>query len=173
VTDRRIAGFTLFEVLIAMVILAVGALGLMALQLHGMRASRQNAYHSSALIMAAELAEIMRANPPVAGQANSYLFDFRATANAVTSAQQCYTEACSPRQFAAFSISEWQARLQDALPGARAVVCRDSTAQQVLQWSCSPQPDSRTIAIKIGWRPDNIDNALLPRVVLHVMPGHS
>lgn len=172
-TDRRISGFTLFEVLIAMMILAVGAIGLIALQLHGMRASRQNAYHSSALIMAAELAEIMRANPPVAGQANPYLFDFRASTNAVTSAQQCYTVACSPQQFATFSVSEWQARLQDALPGARAVVCGDGTSPQVLQWSCQTQPNSRTIAIKIGWRPDNIDNALLPRVVLHVVPGRS
>lgn len=168
-TGRKTSGFTLFEVLIALVILAAAAIGLISLQLHGMRSNRQSAYQSSALILATELAEIMRANPPRSGQPNPYLFEFEASTSPVPAKVQCYTAPCLPQEFAAFSISEWQARLQDALPAARAVVCLDSTPPETPQWTCPAADGGRTMAIKIGWRAATTDSTPPPRLILPVV----
>lgn len=167
----KMSGFTLFEVLIAMVILAIGTVALMTLQLHGMRSNRQSAYQSEALIMATELADIMRANPPRSGQPNPYRFTFNAAGSTTPAPKQCYTEVCTPPEFAAFSISEWQQRLQQAFPEARAVVCLDDTPQASREWDCNATAGSRTMAIKIGWRTAHAGATAPPQLVLHVMPG--
>jgi type IV pilus assembly protein PilV len=58
----RLGGFTLVEVLVALVVLAVGMLG-MALLLHaGLQSSRSALEHAQAVNLAADLAERMRAN---------------------------------------------------------------------------------------------------------------
>jgi len=58
----RVGGFTLVEVLVALVVLAVGMLG-MALLLHaGLQGSRTALEHAQAVNLAADMAERMRAN---------------------------------------------------------------------------------------------------------------
>jgi len=58
----RVGGFTLVEVLVALVVLAVGMLG-MALLLHeGLQSSRIALEHAQAVNLAADMAERMRAN---------------------------------------------------------------------------------------------------------------
>ncbi|CAL1241509.1 type IV pilus modification protein PilV [Candidatus Methylocalor cossyra] len=59
---RRHAGFTLLEVLVAMVVLAIGLLGLAGLQNSGLR-SDLSAYHrSQATLLAYTILDAMRAN---------------------------------------------------------------------------------------------------------------
>jgi len=171
VSGSKNSGFTLFEVLIAMVILAIGIIALLTLQLHGMRSIRHSAYQSEALIMATELADIMRANPPRSGQPNPYRFTFNAAGGSVPAPKQCYTAVCTPQEFAAFSIGEWQERLQQAFPEASAVVCVDDTPQATREWDCTASDNSRTMAIKIGWRSAGASATAPPQLVLHVMPG--
>ena len=59
---RTHSGFTLVEVLIALVVLSIGMLGIAALYLESMRASRTALYRTDAVNLAADLADRIRAN---------------------------------------------------------------------------------------------------------------
>jgi type IV pilus assembly protein PilV len=60
---RRHAGFTLVEVLVALVVLAVGLLGIAGLYVEGLRAGRTAVYRSAAVTLASDMADRIRANP--------------------------------------------------------------------------------------------------------------
>ena len=55
-------GYTLVEVLVAWLVLSVGLLGVAALQLEGLRASRVALLHAQAAILVADMADRIRAN---------------------------------------------------------------------------------------------------------------
>jgi type IV pilus assembly protein PilV len=56
------AGFTLVEALVALVVLSIGMLGIAALYMETLRASRSALYRTEAVTMAADLADRIRAN---------------------------------------------------------------------------------------------------------------
>jgi type IV pilus assembly protein PilV len=58
----RVAGFTLVEALVALVVLSIGMLGIAALYMETLRASRSALYRTEAVTMAADLADRIRAN---------------------------------------------------------------------------------------------------------------
>ncbi|MDH3452632.1 MAG: type IV pilus modification protein PilV [Gammaproteobacteria bacterium] len=59
-------GFTLVEVLVALVVMAVGMLGIAALYVEGLRAGRTAIYRTAAVSLAADMADRIRANPNAA-----------------------------------------------------------------------------------------------------------
>lgn len=59
----RSGGFTLVEVLVALVVLAVGLLGIAGLYVEGLRAGRTSVYRSAAVMLAADMADRIRLNP--------------------------------------------------------------------------------------------------------------
>ena len=63
---RRSRGATLIEVLIAVLVLAVGILGLMGLQINGKRTTYEALQRSAAVNLAQDMINRMRANPNVA-----------------------------------------------------------------------------------------------------------
>lgn len=69
--ERRTArGFTLVEVLIALLVLSIGMLGIAALYLETLRASRSALVRTQAVTLAGSLADRMRANRSPAGVYN-------------------------------------------------------------------------------------------------------
>jgi type IV pilus assembly protein PilV len=62
VRQGRAAGFTLVEALVALVVLSIGMLGIAALYMETLRASRSALYRTEAVTMAADLADRIRAN---------------------------------------------------------------------------------------------------------------
>lgn len=55
-------GFSLVEVLVAMVVMAVGLLGIAGLYVDGLRAGRASLYRTTAVTLAADMADRIRAN---------------------------------------------------------------------------------------------------------------
>lgn len=62
-TQVRMHGFTLVEVLVALVVMAVGLLGIAGLYVEGLRAGRTSVYRSAAVTLASDMADRIRANP--------------------------------------------------------------------------------------------------------------
>jgi type IV pilus assembly protein PilV len=67
---RQVAGFTMVEVLVAVLLLAVGLVGALAMQAHAMRTRQESALLTEAMQAAATLADRIRAN---AAQSSAYL----------------------------------------------------------------------------------------------------
>ncbi|MDD2800392.1 MAG: type IV pilus modification protein PilV [Methylobacter sp.] len=107
-------GFTLIEVLIAMLVLAVGLLGLAGLQATSLK-NNQSAYNrSQATQLAYDLADRMRAN--VAGK-TTY------TTGTATATAACLTTAgCSKEAMAENDLKEWNDAITATLPGGTGTI---------------------------------------------------
>ncbi len=146
--SNRSSGFTMIEVLVAMLVIGTGALAMVMLQLHALRSSRDNGLQARAAIMAAELAELRAAHHAMtADGADPYLFVFDAGKAPGASGAGCASSPCDAAGFAHAAIADWTARLARDFPGARATVCRDSAADG---WQCDGNPAS-PVMVKLGW----------------------
>ena len=110
----RQRGFTLIEAMVALVVLAVGMLGIAGLYVTTLRSGGGAIYRMQAVSLAADLADRIRANR---GANVAY-----AGAAAVN---YCYGAAsvdCAPPLMAANDLLVWQQQIAAVLPGGNGVV---------------------------------------------------
>jgi len=114
---KRVAGFTLVEVLIALIILSVGMLGIAGLYVHSMQAGRTSLFRHHAVTLAGDVADRIRANPRAAAAYGL------AGAN-----NNCVNGGidCSPAQMAANDIDLWDQQAADTLPNGTVTVVFDN-----------------------------------------------
>lgn len=186
---RRATGFTLIEVLVSIVVLSFGLLGMVGLQAASLQANRDARLQSTAVVLARELAEMMRGNKDQAlltTSGNPYLLagDLSSPLTPPTASyclsvgQNCGTDRAAVAQA---ELTDWLARVDDALPGARVNICRDSApfgSDGTAVWACTSTNTSDPILVKIGWsRPSTktgdttVNQAAQPSIVLPVTPG--
>jgi type IV pilus assembly protein PilV len=106
-------GFTLIEVMVAVLILAIGLLGLAQLQITSLKDNQSAYFRSQASSFASDIFERMRANhtDSVLGK-----YDLAVTANA----------SSAPSTLAQKDINEWLTQLDEILPnGDGAISCTD------------------------------------------------
>ncbi len=116
------AGFTLIEILIAMLVLSVGLIGMAGLQASGLKNNVGAYKRSQATLLAYDLADRMRAN--VQG-ANTYTTVLPSAAAAQAS---CLTLAgCTAAQMAQNDLFEWNAAINSILTAATATINVDAT----------------------------------------------
>jgi len=185
-------GFTLVEVLVAIVVLSFGVLGVVGMQVAALQSNKEARNQSVAVALGRELGDMMRSNKDIAllttnSTVNPYLIDFNGTVPTTTT--NCFTGACATTlAVAQFNVRDWLTRVKAALPGARVVVCFDDepydTADGRPQWDCNGGTDSPAV-VKIGWTQKSINSsateveradgvgsgAARPIVILPLIPG--
>ena len=164
-------GFTLIEILVAIVVLSFGLLGMVGIQAMAIKSNNDAKQQSVAVQMATELSDMMRGNMKVAilttagtgVGANPYLKPAKVSLDSYTSAAtpQCFaaTALClNPTDVANWEIDNWLVRIQNQYVGAAAQVqiCFDNNpydAAGLPQWGCSGVAGTpgNPISIKIGW----------------------
>jgi len=109
VTQQRQRGFSLLEVMIAVVIVSIGFLATARMQIEGLRASQSAYFISQANFMVREMSDRMRANP--AGVALNAYKDI--STSALTSWPQCMNSqtVCTPDEVAAADLAAWSRHL--------------------------------------------------------------
>lgn len=112
-TRHKEGGATLIEVLVTMVVLAIGLLGLAGLQITSVQSNHSAYYRSQATLLAYDLADRMRSNRTEALD-NGYIVDFpsSSTENSVSGSQSEKDKA------------EWLNKLADTLPSGTGKVER-------------------------------------------------
>ena len=159
-TRALMHGFTLLEILIAVLLLAVGIVGGVAMQLTALRMRHQAALLSQATYVAAGLAERMRANAAqmhLADGANPYLmldYDALAEPDPPAPSALCYGGACDSAQLAMFDLYEVKVQVSQHLPAGRIQVCRDGSVKP--GWTCGGAAGA-PVVVKVGWRGKNPD----------------
>ena len=116
----RMGGFTLVEVLVAVLVLGVGLLGIVTLQSRSLQYNQQAYLYSQAVFLANDVAERMRANTE---QLGSYEIDYGTTVTGV-SLTQCMSTNCSELQIARWDLAVWKNALAAALPGGDGSITR-------------------------------------------------
>lgn len=111
---KQLAGFTLIEVLVSMVILAVGILALISLQINAMRNTQGGYMRAQASLMAYDITDRMRANTP-AVTAQNYDIALLAASPVVVTCLGIAAD-CTSQQLAAFDVEQWRTILANYLP---------------------------------------------------------
>ena len=111
---RRTAGFTLIEVLVAMVVMAIGMLGIAGMYVHSLQAGRTSQLRTQAVNLASDVADRIRANPQggiayIGGGANQTCDD---------------ATPCSALDLASYDIWLWNQQRDAAMPAGTAVTVR-------------------------------------------------
>lgn len=158
-------GFTLLEVLIAIVIFSIGLFGIAGLQASGMRYTQASQLRLVAVAQAEAMADRMRASPAgfVAGHYNLEGATLNgAMPTAFLNNKNCLTDSCTREELAIFDLVTWNAPTNvngtntresnaDVLPGGTGAVCLDSTPDDgnSTDWACDNL--GAIYVIKVEW----------------------
>ncbi len=113
------AGFTLLEVLIALLVLSVGLLGLAALQLTSLQYNTGSYLRTQATFLAYDILDRMRANAIAVANLDGTGYD-QPTTTAVSAPTNCDTTTCTSAQLAAYDVRKFYDRAAATLPNAAA-----------------------------------------------------
>ena len=148
--DTRIqGGFSLLEVLIALVIMSVGMLGIAGLYVESMQAGRTSIFRHNAVTLASDVADRIRANPTggvdyqgAGGNNNCVLGNVN----------------CDPAQMAANDIDLWATQAAAMLPNGQVTITYDDTV--------TPP----TYLIQIGWVEANENQSYTIQIPVNASP---
>jgi type IV pilus assembly protein PilV len=141
-------GMTLIEILVSLLILAVGLLGMSGLQTVSLRNSQSAYFRTQANILSSDVAERIRAN--TRGIVNGNYDNNDGEVNVA-----CNTLAgCSASSMAGNDMAEWKAALASNLPSGVGTVCLDSNAEDGTIAITACDGSGTMMAIKIWWDED-------------------
>lgn len=114
-------GVGLVEVLVAMLVLAIGVLGFVALQYRAVEATAESSYRVQAINIARDLAERVRVNRGVVA---TYMQEMGDPDNQTTSTVNCFTTNCSPAELADFDVSQVTTRARSVGMTMNVIECQ-------------------------------------------------
>lgn len=159
-------GMSLIESIVSLVILAIGVMGLLGVQLRTLTDQQQGVQRATAMRLADELFEKVKANPsnafsmtaPLGAAQWAWMGNYAIVwGTAPANNPDCAAAACTGLQRAQFDIRQWRLRLTNSLPGSDV--------------SVQVSPDSaRQLIVIIGWplKESGADAGLLTPFVLNI-----
>lgn len=150
------AGATLMEALIAIVLLSMCALAYASLQLRGLSSSNSAMWRSKAVMLAYEMTDRLRTNAVglTAGNYNN----LTGTPAVVTDCGQAAT--CVPSRMAQFDHYTWNVAVARDLPAGVGVVCLDSTPDDGDLANASCDGAGTVFAVKVFWKERDVESRL-------------
>jgi type IV pilus assembly protein PilV len=126
-------GFTLVEVLVALLVLAIGLLGLAALQTTGVRFNQESYLRSQAILIAYDIVDRIRANATGKTAGN---YD-NVTASATFTAPACLgAVSCTPANIATYDLAGWKARIAASLPAGTGEIATSGNRRTItITWA--------------------------------------
>jgi type IV pilus assembly protein PilV len=127
---RHSRGFSLIEVMVSLIVIAVGMLGIAKLQAMAYTSTGTASLRSLAAIEAASLAAAMRANrsywttvaTPFTVTVTGASYPSPPTIAPALAAGACATATCTPVQLANYDLTAWASNINTVLPSVTATV---------------------------------------------------
>ena len=160
-------GFTLLEVLIALLVFSLGLMGLAGLMVVSVKTNHSAYLRTQATFLAQGMADRMRANVLGLWNANYNLNSTTvppakpaaATITAIGSIQDCLTTSCAYNDVATRDLQIWQNQLNTFLPGPGAAITCTAPAGSApsTSWTLLP-PYAGTCEIEIAWNESQLNS---------------
>jgi type IV pilus assembly protein PilV len=140
-------GFSLLEVLVSLMLIAIAMLGQAGMQANALKFSKGASFRMQAVMLGNEIGERMEANKTGA-TAGSYVIA-TATSTVSTASTDCATASCDATALAAYDLAQWTTRVAANLPSGtwqitRTVTGNPSTYAIVLTWQDRRSDAGRT-----------------------------
>jgi type IV pilus assembly protein PilV len=155
------AGFTLLEVLVAVLVLSFGLLGIAGLLLATVQNNTVASQRTTATFLAQDMADRIRSNINATKKfdTNNVEQDVYYVNSSPTAATDCYGPSangnCGGRQqVAARDLFLWQQQIAQSLPGGSGIVCKDLTpdsGSSSTAAGCDAVDSESPWVIKIFW----------------------
>jgi len=144
----RQRGISLIESLVALLVLALGILGLAGLQTRTLVESRTSNARAVAIDMVEDLSERMQFNVDARNPAlpNPYLVGWGAPPAAPAAPNDCFAATCTPAQLAQLDLSQWKTTLAALLPRGDATIF-------------ALPADNTQLGVLIGWAENESETA--------------
>jgi type IV pilus assembly protein PilV len=110
------AGFSILEMLVALLVLSIGLLGVATLQIRGQQFNQVGYLRTQATFLAYDIMDRMRINKD---QANNGSYD---SSSMPTLTSDCDTTDCSPADLASYDLVKWHTLVQETLPEGNATI---------------------------------------------------
>lgn len=178
-TLRRAQGFSLVEVMVALIIIAVGMLGIAKMQALALSSTGSAGTRSLVAIEASSLAASMHANRDYWAGAPTLVTNVGVQGGVVNidvptlASAQTTCVACTNTQLAAYDLQAWGAALAQVVPAANAnITCQNATAPlscviQITWIENATGLSAATAANDLGSAPSAIQQ---PQYTLYVEP---
>ena len=151
--QHRAGGFTLIEVMIAMVVMAIGMLGIAKLFIVALQSSSSASSGTAAVSLAADLADRIRSNrtATTAYQANSPVA--AAPGTVCVGGALSVAQVCTPAQMAAYDLYLWDQEVRCVGPGGvPAASCWGAGPTWSVVYTANPAGTGpNTYLITINW----------------------
>lgn len=138
-------GFTLLEVMIAMVIFAVGLLGLAGMQSIAFQNEHSSYSRSQAILLAYEMADRIKANAP--GSPAYIIPSNTLTVAGYTGPTMCTNADCTITDMVRYDMGLWKASLASLLPSGLGSISRIVAAGNTTQTITVHWDEDRTGAV--------------------------
>ena len=148
--NRNQQGFSLVEVLIALIIMSVGMLGIAGLYVQSMQAGRTSLFRHHAVTLAGDVADRIRANPRAGVAYTGVGVDFNCVGAGID---------CNEVEMAATDILLWSQQADESIPNGDVAIAFDN----------GTTPPSYTIAVTWDEPGETEDSPLNYTIVIPVM----
>ena len=152
-SPRRVGGFSMVEVLVSMVIAAVGLLGFAKLQAAALSNTQTARTRSLVAMQAASLAAAMNANRAYWGSADAPAHvtmrggEVSDPEGVLSAAATCLGSGCTPAQLAADDLQSWARTAQTQFPDHEASVSCSTAAAAPVHCVIEVSWSEKTVAI--------------------------
>jgi type IV pilus assembly protein PilV len=141
-------GFSLIEVLVALLVLSIGLLGLAALQTTSLKYNTESYFRTQATYFVYDIVDRMRINSAAVASGGAYdVSDASAVSTLLsdygtcrTSSCDCDNTSCNSTDLATYDLGKWYDRMNAILPGAK-----DSPATIAID-------ASKKVTITVNWQ---------------------
>lgn len=138
---RRQRGISLIESLVAIVVMALGILGILGVQMRTLADTSTSVRRAQAIRLIEDLGERMKTNPSALANINTYVSNFAASPSVGSCAS-----GCDQAQLAAYDLAVWKRTVRENLPLGKASIFLPPAE------SALPAGQGRQLGVMIAWR---------------------
>ncbi len=140
-------GISLIESLVALVIAAMGILGILGVQMRTLTDTQTTVRRAQAIRLIEDLSERMKVSPNALMSIKAYESEYGEKGSSL-SADSCDSSTCTPAQQAKYDLKQWKTTVETALPAGQASI--------FLAPGETADPNRRLLGVMIAWRENEI-----------------
>lgn len=148
-------GFSLIEVLVALFVLAIGLLGLAALQTTGLKFNHQSYERTQATLQAYDIIDRMRANKSGTGDTVNTTYD-NVSLGSAPGTTDCAATSCNGAQLAEYDLRQWNNANASLLAEGRGAICKGTFTNDANNYPTGCSQSGSIYRIAIAWKENDL-----------------